>query len=184
MLRRLSCGLAILAVAALVQTGGAQAVRSGPGRPATEAEIKAQDFTVMPDGRGLPPGHGDARRGKDVFKDKCSACHAEKGEGKENQYPALAGGSGSLKTPRALKTVGSYWPYATTLFDYVRRAMPYDHPRSLTADEVYSAVAFVLNLSGIVGETDDMNEKTLPQVKMPNRDGFIPDTRPDVRSKR
>jgi hypothetical protein len=179
MWRSVSCLLAVSALAVL-----AQAVRSGPGRPATEAEIKAQDYTVLPDGRGLPPGHGNAARGKDLFKEKCSTCHGEKGEGKENQYPTLVGGTGSLKTNRPLKTVGSYWPYATTLFDYIRRAMPYDHPRSLSTDEVYSAAAFVLFLNGIIGENDDMNEKTLPQVRMPNREGFIPDTRPDVKSKR
>ena len=179
MWRSASCLLAVLSIAALAQT-----VRSGPGRVATDAEVKAADFTVMPDGAGLPRGKGDARRGKDLFKEKCSACHNEKGEGKENQYPALAGGTGTLKSKSPLKTVGSYWPYSTTLFDYIRRAMPYDHPRSLSMDEVYAASAFVLFLSGVIGETDEMNEKTLPRVKMPNRDGFIPDSRPDVKSKR
>ncbi len=152
-------------------------------RPATEAEIKAKDLTVLPNGAGLPKGHGDARQGKTIYKDKCEVCHNEKGEGRENQYPALAGGVGSLTGKSPVKTVGSYWPYATTLFDYVRRAMPYDHPRSLSADEVYSVSAFVLYLNGIVKETEELNEKTLPQVKMPNRDGFVPDSRPDVKGK-
>jgi S-disulfanyl-L-cysteine oxidoreductase SoxD len=157
--------------------------QSGPGRPATEAEIKAQDLTILPNGTGLPKGRGDAKQGSAIFKDKCAVCHNEKGEGRENQYPALAGGIGSLGGSSPKKTVGSYWPYATTLFDYVRRAMPYDHPRSLSTDEVYSVSAFVLYLSGIVKETEELNEKTLPQVKMPNRDGFIPDSRPDVKTK-
>jgi cytochrome c len=158
-------------------------VQSGPGRPATDAEIKAKDLTIMPNGAGLPKGHGDAKQGQAIFKDKCEVCHNEKGEGRENQYPALAGGIGSLSGSSPKKTVGSYWPYATTLFDYVRRAMPYDHPRSLSTDEVYAVSAFVLYLNGIVKETEELNEKTLPQVKMPNRDGFVPDSRPDVKSK-
>lgn len=157
---------------------------AGVGRPATEAEIKAQDITILPTGAGLPHGRGDAARGKTLFKEKCATCHNEKGEGREGQYPALVGGAGSLKTERPVKTVGSYWPYATTLFDYIRRAMPYDHPRSLSVDEVYSAAAFVLYMNGIVTETQELNEKTLPQVKMPNRDGFVPDSRPDVKAKR
>jgi cytochrome c len=157
--------------------------QSGPGRPATEAEIKARDLTVLPTGAGLPKGRGDAKHGQAIFKEKCEVCHNEKGEGRENQYPALVGGVGSLSGASPVKTVGSYWPYATTLFDYVRRAMPYDHPRSLSADDVYSVSAFVLYLNGIVKETEELNEKTLPQVKMPNRDGFIPDARPDVKAK-
>jgi len=157
--------------------------QSGPGRLATEAEIKARDLTVLPNGAGLPQGRGDAKRGQAIFKEKCEVCHNEKGQGRENQYPALVGGVGSLTSASPVKTVGSYWPYATTLFDYVRRAMPYDHPRSLPADDVYSVSAFVLYLNGIVKETEELNEKTLPLVKMPNRDGFIPDARPDVKTK-
>ncbi len=153
------------------------------GRHATEEQIKAKDFTVLPNGQGLPPGHGDAVRGKELFKDKCAVCHNDNGEGREGQYPALAGGIGTLKSPKPNKTVGSYWPYATTIFDYVRRAMPYDHPRSLSADDVYSACAVILFMNGIITETQEMNAKTLPQVKMPNRDGFVPDGRPDVKAK-
>jgi mono/diheme cytochrome c family protein len=151
-----------------------------PGRPATEAEIKAKDLTILPNGAGLPKGHGNAGEGKAIYEQKCKECHGEHGEGQPGKYPALAGGLGSLKSLKPVKTVGSYWPYATTLFDYVRRAMPYDHPRSLSTDEVYSAAAYVLYLSGIVTETQDLNETTLPQVKMPNRDGFVPDARPDL----
>jgi len=153
-------------------------------RNATEAEIKAKDLTVLPTGAGLPAGHGNAVGGKDLFKEKCAVCHNDHGEGREGQYVALVGGIGSLKTGKPVRTVGSYWPYATTIFDYVRRAMPYDHPRSLSADDVYSACAYILFLNGIITETQEMNEKTLPQVKMPNRDGFVPDARPDVKSKR
>jgi len=151
------------------------------GRPATEAEIKARDFTVLPNGVGLPPGHGDAAAGRTLFEQKCQECHGLKGEGQTGKYPALVGGRGSLGTINPVKTVGSYWPYATTLFDYIRRAMPYDHPRSLSADQVYSLAAYVLFMNGIVGESQEMNEKTLPQVKMPNRNGFVADSRPDVK---
>lgn len=154
------------------------------GKPATNAQIAAINLTVFPDGKGLPEGRGTAAKGKDIFKEKCAVCHNEKGEGRENQYPALVGGIGSLNTQKPVKTVGSYWPYATTVFDYVRRAMPYDHPGSLRTDEIYSTVAFILNLNGIIGENDEMNQATLPKVKMPNAGNFIPDTRPDVKSKR
>ncbi len=154
------------------------------GRPATEETIKAMDLTVFPDGRGLPPGSGTAVKGKDVFKEKCSVCHNDKGEGRQGQYPALVGGAGTINTPKPIKTVGSYWPYATTVFDYVRRAMPYDQPGTLKPDEVYAAVAFVLNANGIIGDNDEMNAMTLPKVKMPNRDGFVLDKRPDVKAKK
>src|SRR4051812_43853876 len=166
--------LALLSVAAYGQTFG---------RPATESDIKAKDLTVLPSGAGLPAGRGDAAKGKSIYKDKCSECHGDNGEGKQGQYPALVGGTGSLKTAKPVKTVGSYWPYATTIFDYIRRAMPYDHPRTLSADDVYSATAFLLFKNGIITETQEMNEKSLPQVKMPNRNGFVPDARPDIKPK-
>ena len=153
-------------------------------RPATPDEIRQRDYTVLPTGVGLPEGSGTAAKGRDVFKSKCAVCHNEKAEGKQGQYPALVGGVGSLATPRPVKTVTSYWPYATTLFDYIRRAMPYDQPRTLSNDEVYSVAAFLLSLDGIVKENDELNAKTLPQIRMPNRDGFIPDPRPDVKAKR
>jgi len=153
-------------------------------RPVTPDEIRQRDYTVLPTGVGLPEGSGTAAKGRDVFKSKCAVCHNEKAEGKQGQYPALVGGVGSLATPRPVKTVTSYWPYATTLFDYIRRAMPYDQPRTLSNDEVYSVAAFLLSLDGIVKENDELNAKTLPQIRMPNRDGFIPDARPDVKAKR
>jgi len=154
------------------------------GRPATDEEIKAADITTLPDGTGLPPGKGDATHGKSLYASKCASCHNDHLEGRQGQYPALAGGIGSLTSARPVKTVGSYWPYATTVFDYVRRAMPYDHPRSLSNDEIYSAVAYILFVNKIIGENDEMNAQTLPKVKMPNRDSFYPDQRPDVKSKR
>ena len=161
----------------------AAAFAQSPGRPATEAEIKAMDYTVLPNGAGLPAGSGDAVRGRALFEQKCQECHGSHGEGQSGVYPALVGGIGSLKTINPVKTVGSYWPYATTLFDYIRRAMPYDHPRSLSNDQVYSVAAYVLFMNGIVGENQTLDRKSLPQIKMPNRNGFVPDPRPDVKAR-
>lgn len=152
----------------------------GFGRAASAADIAARDVTVLPDGTGLPEGKGTAAQGRVVFTENCAVCHNDNAEGREGQYVALAGGMGTLGTPRELKTVNSYWPYATTLFDYIRRAMPYDNPRTLSNDQVYSVAAFILSLDGIVEEDQELNARTLPQVRMPNRDGFIADPRPDV----
>ncbi len=154
------------------------------GRPATPAEIEARSITVFADGRGLPAGKGRASEGAALYKSKCAECHNDKGEGREGQYPPLVGGIGSLTSTKPLKTVGSYWPYATTVFDYIRRSMPFDHPRSLSTKEVYAVTAFVLHLNGIVTLDEELNEKTLPKIAMPNRNGFIPDKRPDIKSKR
>ena len=147
------------------------AAQLGLGRPPTAEELKSQDIEVRPDGRGLPPGSGTAERGRDLYARRCAACHGA--SGKEGPFDRLTGGNGSLATPQPLKTVGSFWPYATTLWDYINRSMPYDRPGTLTTDEVYAATAFVLYLNGLVGATDNLTEATLPRVQMPNRDGFI-----------
>jgi len=141
------------------------------GSPVSAAEIARWDISIPPSGAGLPAGGGDAKQGEAVYVAQCQACHGPKGAGK----PAdpLVGGAGSLATGKPIRTVGSYWPYATTLFDYTRRAMPLNKPLSLTNDEVYAVTAYVLYLNGIVGENAQMNAQTLPQVKMPNRDGFV-----------
>ena len=142
------------------------------GQPIAPADIAPWDITIAPDGRGLPPGRGTAAEGQSVYVAKCQACHGEKGAGKPND--ALVGGMGSLIAGKApIKTVGSYWPYATTLFDYIRRAMPFQAPQSLTADEVYAVSAYILNLNGIVGADDVLDAQSLPKVRMPNRDGFV-----------
>jgi cytochrome c len=129
------------------------------------------DIEVLPDGRGLPPGTGSAERGRDLYARHCAACHGASG----NEGPAdiLVGGNGSLATARPLKTVGSFWPYATTLWDYINRAMPYDRPGTLSPDEVYAITAYVLHLNGIVGERETLTQETLPRVRMPNREGFV-----------
>ncbi len=150
----------------------------GFGKPVSAEEARKSDSTIFADGQGLPAGRGDAKTGAAIYAAKCAECHNDRGEGRENQYPGLVGGIGSLATGKPKKSVGSYWPYATTLWDHINRAMPFDHPRSLSPDEVYAVTAFVLHLNGIVTETQELNEKTLAKVMMPNRNGFIPETRP------
>ncbi len=135
---------------------------------------------IAPDGTGLPPGAGTVAAGRTLFAAQCARCHGPAGEG--DVGARLTGGQGTLRTPRPLKTVGSFWPYATTLWDYVNRAMPFDRPGALEPSEVYAAVAFVLNLNGIIADSQVMDAASLPTVRMPNRDGFVADPRPDVRS--
>jgi len=141
------------------------------GRVATAQEIAAADISIPPDGTGLPAGSGTAQQGAAVYAGKCIACHGEKGVGKPAD--ALVGGIGSLASKTPQRTVGSYWPYATTLFDYVRRAMPIQSPKSLTNDEAYAVTAYLLNINGVVAGDAVMNAQSLPQVKMTNRDGFV-----------
>ncbi len=143
----------------------------GLGERATAAEIALADISIPPSGEGLPAGGGDALAGAKVYVAKCQACHGAKGAGKPAD--ALVGGIGSLSSASPVRTVGSYWPHATTLFDYTRRAMPTTAPRSLTSNEVYAVTAYILYLNGIIGETHVLNASTLPAVRMPNRDGFI-----------
>ena len=165
-------GAIVLAGCATEGSSERRALKSpGLGEPASAADIALVDLSIPPSGAGLPRGSGDARTGAKVYAAKCQACHGEKGTGKPGD--ALAGGMGTLTSPSAVRTVGSYWPYATTLFDYTRRAMPTNAPRTLTDDEVYAVTAYVLYLNGIVGETHTLNAETLPQVRMPNRDGFV-----------
>jgi S-disulfanyl-L-cysteine oxidoreductase SoxD len=156
----------------------AQSPTFGVGRAPEPDELRAIDIEVLPDGRGLPRGSGTAAVGKPIYTSRCETCHGP--TGKEGPQDVLAGGQGSLATSKPQKTVGSYWPYATTLWDYIHRAMPFEHPGTMTADDVYAATAYVLFLNGIVAERDVLDQTTLPQVKMPNRGGFTADPRPDV----
>ena len=169
----------VLLFLAAATTVIAQQMRYGVGRPATSAEIRARDITVLPDGAGLPLGHGTAEQGRTVFSAKCAGCHGERGQGTAD-FPALAGGFWTLSSPNPNSTVGSYWPYATTVWDYIHRAMPYQNPGSLTSDQIYSLTAYILFLNKILGEHEELNQKSLPKVKMPNHGGFVPDPRPDV----
>jgi cytochrome c len=149
------------------------AAQEGPrlGAPATAAQIAGWDIDVSPDGSGLPAGSGTALAGKGVYEGKCLACHGKDGAGGPNDQ--LVGGHGTLRDPAAVKTVGSYWPYATTLFDYVRRAMPLLQPQSLSNDETYALTAYLLFLNGVIAEDDIMDAQTLRSVVMPNRDNFV-----------
>lgn len=150
----------------------------GLGRPATEAEIQAWNSDVSPTGEGLPSGRGTVKHGAQVYAAKCAACHGPTGV--EGPQDRLVGGRGTLATAEPVKTVGSYWPYATTLYDYIQRAMPLTAPQSLTPDEVYSVVAWILFRNGIIAEDAVLDARALPAIRMPNREGFAPDPRPDV----
>ncbi len=143
----------------------------GLGEDLTAGQLEAVDFTIMPDGDGLPAGSGNAITGRDVYNLNCLACHGENGSGGVND--ALSGGHGSLTGPRPQKTVGSFWPYATTVFDYVRRAMPFQAPGSLSNEEIYAVTAYLLFVNGIIAEDVAMNAESLPQVKMPNHENFV-----------
>jgi mono/diheme cytochrome c family protein len=150
------------------------------GQVATQDDIASWDISIPPDGAGLPPGSGTAKQGEAIYTAQCASCHGEKGAGNPKEPPSpvsagpLAGGQGTLDGNQApMQTVGSYWPYATTLFDYVRRAMPWGAPKSLTDQEVYSVTAYILHLNGIISEADVINAQTLPKVQMPNRVNFI-----------
>jgi mono/diheme cytochrome c family protein len=159
----------ILALTAYASSGAQETPNLG--HSATPAETAAWDISIPPDGTGLPPGSGTPEQGAVVYTHKCQACHGEKGAGKPNDQ--LVGGQGTLTAKSPVRTIGSYWPYATTVFDYVRRAMPYTESKSLTNEEVYAVTAYLLHANGIIGAQDAMNAQSLPQVKMPNRDNFI-----------
>ena len=165
-------------VAGVAFTSALQAQVYGFGKPASEREISGWNIDVSPDGKGLPPTSGTAVRGKPLYEQHCAACHGMKGEGK----PAdpLVGGRGTLATDRPVMTVGSYWPYATTVYDYINRSMPFNAPQSLKPEDVYAITAYLLFLNGIIGETDLMDASSLARVEMPNRKGFVLDPRPDL----
>ena len=167
--RELACAALVLVAAGCAAP--ARVETPNLGRPATAAEIAGWDISVGPDGVGLPAGSGTALKGAAVYEQKCQACHGAKGAGQPNDR--LAGGHGTLAGKAPVRTIGSYWPYATTVFDYVRRAMPYAQPQSLSGDEVYAVTAYLLQLNGIIGEADEMNAQTLPKVTMPNRGNFV-----------
>src|SRR3954467_10809612 len=153
----------------------------GVGQTAT-AEEMAKYFSIPPSGDGLPPGSGTAKAGAKLFADSCAACHGDKMQGnlaKGIGGDRLLGGPGSLASKTPVKTVESYWPYATTLFDYIKRAMPFSAPGSLSNDQVYALCAYILSQAKIVPESSALDARSLAAVKMPNRDGFVPDARPE-----
>ncbi len=164
------------AIAALIVLclfgAGLQAAPEGPrlGKPLSGADSAAMDINVFPDGHGLPAGKGTATDGKTIYDTQCATCHGPKGSG--GSAGELAGGS-ALDGPHPDQTIGNYWPYATTVFDFVRRSMPLNAPRSLSDDQIYAVTAYLLQINGLIGETTEMNAKTLPEVRLPNREGFL-----------
>ena len=161
------------AIALALGLASSAAFSAGPnlGIPLEPADIAAWDISIMPDGTGLPIGGGTPAQGARIFAQKCALCHGENGKG--GVFAALVGGaplSGGIDTP---KTIANFWGYPTTVFDFIRRAMPWQQPRSLTDNEVYALTAFILAQNKLIGEDDSMNAETLPKVRMPNRDGFI-----------
>src|SRR6201989_133659 len=174
-------GPAALAVAVLLCATRAEAQSPyGIGRAATPAEIAGWNIDVGGDGSNLPQGSGTVSHGSEVFAQQCAACHGAKGEGGVGDR--IVGGQGTLGTPKPVRTVGSYWPYATTLFDYIRRAMPQNAPQSLSNDDVYAVSAYILNLNGLLPADATLDARTLSAIKMPNRSMFVGDTRPDVKN--
>jgi cytochrome c len=162
--------------ALLVVLGTGVAVAESPnlGQKITEADVAQWDIAILPNGSNLPPGQGTAVEGAKIYAEKCAMCHGDQGKGGVAPfYPALVGGqplTNGIETP---KTIANYYAYATTIFDYTRRGMPYNAPRTLTDNEVYALTAYILSLNKLIGENDVMDAKSLPQVKMPNRDNFI-----------
>ena len=161
------------AVSIALVLGSSAAFAQGPnlGTPISPEEIAAWDISILPDGTGLPPGSGTPAQGARIYAQKCALCHGENGKGGVNA--ALVGGQPLTSGIDTTKTIANFWPYATTLFDFTRRAMPWRQPRTLINDEVYALTAYILALNKIIGENDVMNADTLPKVRMPNHDGFI-----------
>jgi cytochrome c len=172
--------LALFAAGLACATPGQAQLPYGIGQPATPAEIAGWNIDVDREGHNLPPGSGTVSHGHEVFDQKCAACHGAEGEG--GLGDRLAGGQGTLATAKPVRTVGSYWPYATTLFDYIRRAMPQNAAQSLSNDDVYAVSAYVLNLNGLLPADATLDAATLRGIKMPNRGMFTGDTRPDIKN--
>ena len=170
---RFHFNLLLPVVAACVTAAAQTPDYKNVGRTPTAQEVQAMDIAIGTDGKELPPGSGNAKTGARLFNEKCVACHGENQEGTP-QAPALVGGKGTLTSLHPKMTAGSYWPFATTIFDYIRRAMPRYAEGSLKTDEVYSLTAFILYRNDIIKEDDVIDATTLPKIKMPNRDGFIP----------
>jgi mono/diheme cytochrome c family protein len=164
--RALAAGMAALALS----IGAALAESPHLGKPITQSDLAEWDINILPDGTNLPPGSGKAADGAKIFAEKCVACHGEGGKG---GIAARVIGGPPKATLDGGKTIANYWPYATTVFDFIRRSMPWTQPRSLTDQEVYALTAYLLAANKVIGEDDEMNATTLPKVKMPNRDNFV-----------
>jgi len=162
----------LIAVALALASGAAGADAPGLGAKISEADIAPWDISILPDGTGLPAGSGTAAQGAPIFAAKCAMCHGEGAKGTP-AASALVGAPPLTNGIETTKTIANFWGYSTTAFDFIRRAMPFQAPRTLTDDEVYALVAYLFAINKIIPENEVMNAKTLPQVKMPNRDGFI-----------
>ena len=173
--------LFLLMVMALGLSAPAQAQHQyGIGRVATPAEVDGWNIDIGRNGENLPAGSGSVSHGHEIFDQQCAACHGAKGEGGVGDR--LVGGQGTIATPKPVKTVGSFWPYAPTLFDYIRRAMPQNAPQSLGNDDVYAVSAYILNMNGLLAADAVLDARTLSAIKMPNRSMFVGDPRPDVKN--
>ena len=159
------------AVSLAMVTGASLAETPNFGKPIDEAAIAAWDISIMPDGAGLPKGSGTPAQGAPIFAEKCAACHGDNGKG--GQAAALVSDQKIAGINAGQKTIKNFWPYATTIFDFIRRAMPFTSPRSLSDDEVYALTAYILAENKLIGADETMDAQTLPKVKMPNRDNFI-----------
>jgi mono/diheme cytochrome c family protein len=174
--RRLAAGVLAMLAAGAASAAEKPSAKMDIGREALPAEIAAWDIDVQADGRGLPPGRGTVRQGEEIYLARCASCHGEFGQG-AGRWPALAGGRDTLKADRPSKTIGSFWPQLAPLWDYTRRTMPWGNARSLSADETYAVVAFLLNLNDIVADDFELNDGNLASIKMPNAAGFFADDR-------
>jgi cytochrome c len=178
--RKLKLAFASCIVAGLSLCLWGQGKQFRIGRAPQPGELRRWDTTVLPDGTGLPDGSGTAKRGENVYRNECSGCHGDNGEGRQPLGPRLVGGAGTLRSTDPILTVGSFWPYATTVWEYTNRAMPYAKPGTLSYNDTYAVTAYLLYRNGITRRDEVINRDSLPRVKMPNREGFVPDTRPDV----
>jgi len=169
----------VMLVTCLFTAGPALAGKYNLGREAKPEEVKAWDIDVRPDGQGLPQGKGTVAQGDVLFQEQCAACHGDFGEGID-RWPVLAGGKGSLKSDRPEKTIGSYWPYLSTVYDYIHRAMPYGNSQSLSPDETYAIVAYLLSMNDLVDAKFELNNKNFTSIHLPNEKNFVDDTRPDM----
>ena len=172
----MSKSLKLAALAALI-SAPAFADGFGIGREATPDEVAAWDIDIRPDGTGLPDGSGNAIDGEEVYAERCAVCHGDFGEGAD-RWPVLAGGQDTLAGDRPVKTIGSYWPYLSTVWDYIHRAMPFGEAQSLEDDEVYAITAYLLYMNDLVDDDFELSRETFAEVEMPNAGGFIPDDRP------
>ncbi len=170
-----------LLTAGLLAASPAVILADDLGRPATAQEIAAWDIDVRPDGMGLPPGQGSVEDGEAIFSERCAACHGDFAEGVD-RWPVLSGGFETLRSDRPVKTIGSYWPYLSTVWDYVNRTMPFGDAQSMTPDEVYAVTAFLLYANDLVDDEFVLSQENFTDVRLPNENGFIEDSRPDTPS--